>query len=330
MGDCPAHALVTGGTGFVGHHLVSLLVDQGCRVSVTSIPGDPLLSRLPDGVDGYAFDIRDGEATQEVLARVRPDVVFHLAALVGGRDVAALLSVNVVGTDTLLTAARSLEPPPVVVIPGSAAEYGLPMGRQAFDEDAPLRPISAYGVSKAAQTLTGLSYALRGEVPVIVGRIFNMAGPGEPTSMLCGAIASQIAGLEARGEAGVLRVGNLSPYRDYLDVRDVVRALAALWRQGESGRVYNISSGVARQVESLVGALVDKARVPVEIQPDPARQRPSDIPYCSGDSRRLREETAWTPQYGLDATLSDTLTFWRAQVIPLPGKDLARDVGPAQ
>lgn len=318
MGDGPARVLVTGGTGFVGQHLVSLLVGQGCRVTVTSIPGDELLARLPEEVDGHAFDIRNGGAAAEVLARVKPDVIFHLAALVGGGDLATLLSVNVVGTDTLLRAARSLETPPLVVIPGSAAEYGLPNGHEAFDEESSLRPISDYGVSKAAQTLTGLSWARRGELPVIVGRIFNMAGPGEPSSMLCGAVASQIAGFEARGEAGTLRVGNLSPYRDYVDVRDVVRALETLWRQGEPGRIYNISSGVARQVRDLVRELVAKARVPIDVQPDPERQRPSDIPYCCGDSRRLRDQTAWTPQYGLDATLSDTLDSWRDRIVSRP------------
>jgi GDP-4-dehydro-6-deoxy-D-mannose reductase len=280
-------------------------------VAATSIPADPLLANLPDGVRDFAFDVRDTDETSRVLRESRPDVVFHLAALLRSRNLSALLSVNAAGTDSLLRAARDLETPPKVIIPGSASEYGLPESRRPFDEHALLRPISAYGVSKVAQTLTGLGYALRGDLPVVVGRIFNMSGPGEPESMLCGAMASQISAFEAQGTPGVLHVGNLTPYRDYLDVRDVVRALWHLWLRGESATVYNISSGVARRVQDVVEELVAQARVPVTLEPDPARQRPSDIPYCCGDATRLRTGTGWTADYRLEQTLSDTLDAWR-------------------
>jgi GDP-4-dehydro-6-deoxy-D-mannose reductase len=322
MAASSARVLVTGGTGFVGQHLTAWLVDQGCRISVASIPGDPLLARLPEGVLGVAFDIRDEEAVGDQLTELQPDVIFHLAALFRGNDLSAMLSVNAVGTDTLLRSARSQPVPPVVVIPGSAAEYGAPTAREAFVEDSPLRPISSYGIGKVAQTLTGLGYARRGEVPVIIGRIFNMSGPGEPSSMLCGAIASQIAGFEASGESGVLRVGNLSPYRDYLDIRDVVRALGVLWQEGIAGEIYNISSGTARQVQQVVHKLATFSRVPVSIEPDPARQRPSDVPFCCGDATKLRTQTSWAPQYTLDETLAATLDYWRRQSL---AKELVKE-----
>jgi len=304
-------ALVTGGTGFLGHHLVTRLLAEGCDVAVTSIPGDPLLSRLPSGVRGYGYDVRDADASALALREQHPDVVFHLAALLRGRSLAALLAVNAGGTDVLLAAAREMVAPPRVVIPGSASEYGVPDGERPLVEEDPLRPISPYGISKAAQTLTGLSYARRNEVPVIVGRVFNMSGPGEPRSMLCGALASQVAEIESRGRSGAVSVGNLSPFRDYLDVRDVVGALWNLANSGEPATVYNICSGTARQVAEVADHLVSLSRVPVELVPDPTRQRASDIPYCRGSAARLKAATGWLPDYPLATTLADTLDSWR-------------------
>jgi len=305
--------LVTGGTGFVGRHVVDSLLSQGYTVAAASVPGDPLLLDLPEPVAGLAFDIADVASVSAVLERLKPQAVFHMAGLARGNDPARLLSVNAVGTDHLLRAARELSAPPTVVIPGSAAEYGLLDAEQPADEGAPLRPISAYGVSKVAQTLTGLSFAWRHQVPVIVGRVFNITGPREPPTMLIGAIAEQIAAIEAGDRPPVLRVGNLDPYRDYLDVRDAVLGLVSLWREGRSGEVYNLCSGVPVQVRAVVEQLVSLSEVDIEILPDPERQRPSDIPFCAGNPRRVLQATSWRPEHDLAASLADTLAWWRAR-----------------
>ncbi len=303
--------LVTGGTGFVGRHVVDSLLSQGYTVAAASVPGDPQLVDLPESVESLAFDIADTTAVTAVLERLRPQAVFHIAGLARGQDLARLLSVNAVGTDCLLRAARELTTPPTVIIPGSAAEYGLLAAGQPADEATALVPISAYGVSKVAQTLIGLGYARRHEAPVVVGRVFNITGPREPSTMLIGAIAEQIAAIEAGDRPSVLRVGNLDPYRDYLDVRDAVLGLVSLWREGRSGEVYNLCSGVPVQVRAVVEQLVALSEVDIEILPDPERQRPSDIPFCAGDSQRMRRETSWRPTYDLSASLADTLSWWR-------------------
>lgn len=303
--------LVTGATGFVGQHLIALLLERGYPVVAHSIPGDPLAHTLPDAVRYVACDVTDAEAVRSLVAEAAPAAIFHLAGLVRGRDLQRLLAVNVMGTDAVLKAASQCQTQPTVVIPGSAAEYGVLAGDVPVTEMAPLRPNSAYGVSKIAQTMTGLSYARRGDVPVVVGRIFNITGPAEPKVMLCGAVAGQIAAIEAGDVPPVLQIGNLSPYRDYVDIRDAVRALWLLWQKGQSGEVYNICSGEPRQVQSVVDALIAQARVPLTVQPDPARQRPSDIPFCAGNPSKLAEATGWTPERSLEATLRDTLDWWR-------------------
>lgn len=311
-GNTAATVLVTGATGFVGRPLVDLLLANGHRVAAASVAGDRLLETLPEGVEGLAFDILDGDAVAEALGRLQPAAIFHLAGLARGGDLQRLLSVNVMGTETVLRAAHGMASPPTVILPGSAAEYGaLPHGEPA-QETAPLRPLSPYGVSKVAQTLTALGYAWRHEVPVVVGRVFNITGPGEPATMLVGAIAEQVAAIEAGRRDPVLRVGNLDPYRDYLDIRDAVRALYALWQAGTPGEIYNVCSGAAIQVRSVVERLVAQSRVAISVEPDPERQRPSDLPYCVGVPARIRSATGWRPTLGLEVSLGAALDWWRS------------------
>jgi GDP-4-dehydro-6-deoxy-D-mannose reductase len=311
MGTVSGTVFVTGGTGFVGRHLVDLLLHDGNDVVLASVPGDPLLGDLPASVTSLALDILDADVVAGVFDRIRPAVVFHIAGLARGNDLRQLLNVNVVGTDNVLRAARAMATPPRVVIPGSAAEYGLLIEGQPARETTPLTPLSAYGVSKAAQTHTGLGYAWRGEVPVVVGRVFNITGPREPSSMLIGAIAEQIAAIESGERPPILRVGNLDPYRDYLDIRDAVRGLWLLYLEGRPGEVYNLCSGVSIQVRAVVDQLVGLSGVEIEILPDPERQRPSDIPYCAGDPERVQRDPSWRPERTLGSSLTDSLAWWR-------------------
>lgn len=305
-------ALVTGGSGFIGRHLVTLLVEQGYRVTATTRASrQEMIPVLPVNVPVSTCDLLDRDATLLTLRQAEPDVVFHLAGLARGDDLSRLLAVNVLGTENVLNAASQLPSPPRVVIPGSAAEYGIQDNGRPLDEQAGLRPISAYGLSKAAQVLLGQSLARRNQVPVVIGRVFNAIGPGEPDTMMSGSIAAQIAACEAGERPPVIRVGNLTPMRDFVDVRDIVRALLMISIHGQSGEVYNICSGQARQIEDVVRRMVSLATVPIELVPDPDRQRPSDVPCSVGDPSRLHRMTGWKPAIPFIRSLSDTLDWWR-------------------
>lgn len=307
----PRRALVTGASGFLGRHLVGLLLQEDYQVAVTSKTNLKALAGLP--VTSLPCDIRDADALALLLKQTAPQVVFHLAGLARGDDLAELLTINVSGTRALLEAAGQLREPPRVVIPGSAAEYGVQSDTAPIHETAVLRPLGAYGVSKAAQTLLGQSYALRGRLSVIIGRVFNIVGPGEPEAMLCGAIAAQVAGIEAGRHSPVVRVGNLSPVRDYVDVRDAARALLLLADRGESGSIYNICSGKPHRVEDVVQRLTRLSSVDISLTSDPDRQRPADIPYCLGDPSRIQITTGWRPRIAIEDSLRATLKWWRQQ-----------------
>lgn len=305
-----ARALVTGASGFVGRHLGGALSAAGLDVHGTAC------TPSPPGWPGewHEADVLDAERIGEVVGALRPEYVFHLAALTRGNDLEALLQVNVVGTENVLAAVAAARPHARVLVTGSAAEYGfaapdeLPIG-----ESQPLRPVSAYGVSKVAQSLAADRYRLAGSLAVVRTRSFNLTGPGEPDTLVCSAFARQIAEAEA-GLTPTVRVGNTDAERDFLDVRDAVRAYVAVAADGVPGEVYNVASGRATAIHDVLGLLLSHSPARVEVVRDEGRITGSDVPVQSGDAGRLREATGWAPRIELATSLGDLLGSWRERM----------------
>jgi GDP-4-dehydro-6-deoxy-D-mannose reductase len=162
-------------------------------------------------------------------------------------------------------------------------------------------------VSKLAQEMRAAAATL----PTLLARPFNHAGPGQSPSYATSAFAQQIADIEAGRREGVLHVGNLDAQRDITDVRDTVRAYQALAELGHPGLPYNVCSGRAHTMRSLLDILLSFARVRVRIEIDPTRLRPSDNPVILGSHARLTRDTGWTPAIPIEQTLSDLLQHWR-------------------
>lgn len=295
-------ALVTGAGGFVGHHLVAHLRDAGDDVLLTDHASDGL-------------DITDAPAVRDRLRDTRPDVVYHLAGAsdVGGswNDPRGTFRANAEGTLSVLWAAREAGVGRVLSV-GSADVYGrvspddLPIG-----EDCPLRPVSPYAASKVAADFVALQAFLGHGQDVVRTRPFNHLGPGQTDKFVAPALASRIVANERSGR-GRLPVGNLSPRRDFTDVRDVVRAYRLLVEHGRAGEVYNVCSGTAIAIQELAERLIDMAAIPMELEPDPALERPVDVPVLLGDGTRLRRDTGWAPEVPLERTLADLLAERRA------------------
>jgi GDP-4-dehydro-6-deoxy-D-mannose reductase len=166
-------------------------------------------------------------------------------------------------------------------------------------------------VSKLAQEELGLRAVTEDGIDVIVTRPFNHVGARQSPAFSVSGMARQIAAIE-RGEGQpVIRVGRLDTARDIMDVRDTVRAYSLLMERATPGTVYNIASGVARQMRTVLDALVQQSRVPVGIEVDPARMRPHDDLILVGDASRLRSATGWMPQIPFERTIQDILDYWR-------------------
>jgi GDP-4-dehydro-6-deoxy-D-mannose reductase len=295
-------AFVTGGTGFVGHWLVAHLIDAGDEVVVAD--GD--------------LEITDEAAVRAAVVAAQPDALYHLAAQAHVAESWArpvrTFSVNAVGTLCVLEAARACRRTPRVVLLSSAEAYGIvDPALLPVTEDTPLRPVTPYAASKAAAELIGLQAALGSDVPVVRARPFNKIGPGQSPAFLVSALAERLARAERDG-ADHLSVGNLSPRRDFVDVRDAVRAYRLLSLHGAPGEVYNVCSGRDVAVEDVARRLMALAGLDLRLVTDPALARPVDVPRMVGDPRRLMAATGWQPEISLDRTLGDVLAQWRQVV----------------
>jgi GDP-4-dehydro-6-deoxy-D-mannose reductase len=290
-------ALITGGGGFVGKHLERHLRDAGDDVTTTD--------RSIDGCD-----ILDAAALLDLFRKVQPEVVYHLAGAsdVGGswQTPQATFRANAEGTLNVLWAAREAECERVLTV-GSADVYGkVTADDLPITEDLALRPVSPYAASKCAADHVALQAFLGYSQHVVRARPFNHLGPGQTDRFVAPALAGRVARNELRGDEVVV-VGNLSPKRDFTDVRDVVRAYRLLVEHGAAGQVYNVCSGTAIAVQELADQFIAMATIPMRLEPDPDLQRPVDIPVLLGDSSRIHSDTGWAPQIPLEQTLRDLL-----------------------
>jgi len=298
-------ALVTGGLGFVGRHLVAHLEAQGDEVVTVDRHGD------------VPVDITDAAAVRAAVEAAAPQAVYHLA---GWADVGAswthpheVLEVNAVGTLNVLEACRHAGVDRVLSV-SSADVYGLVSEADLpLTESSPLRPTSPYAASKVAADALAQQAFLGHGLGVVRVRPFNHLGPGQSEAFVAPALAARIARAELAG-GGDVTVGNLSARRDFTDVRDVVRAYRLLIERGEPGEVYNVCSGVDVAVQDLVDQLAGMSRHPIRLVQDPALVRPVDLPVLRGDASRLAAATGWRPEIPLAQTLADLLDDMRSRV----------------
>jgi GDP-4-dehydro-6-deoxy-D-mannose reductase len=257
-----------------------------------------------------------------VAAAVRaaaPDRIYHLAAQsypsASWQAPVTTLRTNVEGTINLLEAVRAHAPAARVHIAGSSAEYGwVTPDEVPIPETRALRPASPYGVSKVTQELLGLQYHDSYGLHVLVTRSFNHVGPRQGDRCSIQTFCQQMALIEASRQPPILQVGNLEARRDFTHVADVARALWLLLGHGTPGTVYNLCSGAATRIGAIVELVRARGRVPVDVQVDPARLRPSDEAILQGDNTRLRAATGWAPQIAMPQIVDELLAYWRAAV----------------
>ncbi|MBU4301821.1 MAG: GDP-mannose 4,6-dehydratase [Actinobacteria bacterium] len=312
--------LVTGADGFVASQLLAEL-SRETDWRLTGIGLKPGPSAEVPGLEYKVLDITDHKTLGDYLAEVRPDTVFHLAAQPSvarsWEDPWSTYNVNLMGQVNLMESLLRLRLDTSVHIACSSEEYGkVPQGRMPLGERMPLKPCSHYAVSKVTQELLGLMYREAFGWRVLVTRSFNQAGPGQSPDFVVSSFARQVAMIEAGRSKPVLKVGNLEARRDFTDVRDTARAYRLLMEKGQPGAVYNVCSGMAPAISEILDMLLGLSDADIEVERDPARQRPSDVPLLLGDASLIRKEIGWEPIIGLEQTLEDTLDYWRQRVSP--------------
>ncbi len=294
-------AIVTGGAGFIGSHLVDLLLAEGVGVTVIDDLSTGLAERVPEGAELRVLDIVQREALQKVFEEVQPQSVYHLAAQASvvasvqdpGRD----CDVNVRGTLNVLDAAGGFEAPVVFTSTGGAL-YGDEAPMPTVEDRIPA-PLSPYGASKWAAESYVRTWALSSGIPHTVCRLGNVYGPRQSPHGEAGVVAI-FSGHLYEGRAPKL-YGHGKPTRDYIYVADVVDALRAA--SGTAG-VYNIATSVETDVLGIWKGL--SATAGVEIEPELADLRPGELQHSCLSIERAERELGWRPQVPIAEGLART------------------------
>lgn len=266
--------LVTGATGVIGRDVVARLVGEDVHT----------VGRGDAGRTGHhRADLASSDDANGVVRAVAPAAILHLA---GGRraDVRALYRDNVVATANLVDAAARLDDPPIIVVAGSAAEYGEPPRDDPIPEDAPLAPMTPYGRAKAAATLVAQTLAAS-RVTLTIARLFNVVSPELPDSTPLGNIRRQL--LAGSGSRRRVRCGRLDIVRDFVPSSFVAEALVRLVRTPHAG-VVNVCSGVGIQLADIVAAAADEGGFAVDVELDPELAAIPAVERVVGDPATLR------------------------------------------
>ncbi len=312
--------LITGVTGFVGSHLVDHIARTQPKAEIHGIcrwrSRTENIDHLTSGLTLHDCDIRDASSVHEVMAEVKPDQVYHLAAQsyvpASWHQPEETLSTNVLGQLHLFEAVRKLGLPTRVLIAGSSEEYGdVHADEVPIKETNPLRPLSPYAVSKVAQDMLGYQYHRSYKLDVVRTRAFNHEGPRRGSVFVTSNFCKQVAEIEKGRRPPVLCVGNLEAKRDFTDVRDVVRAYWLALEKGKPGEVYNIGSGRCWVIGDMLKLILSMTDQVIEVRPDPKRMRPSDVPVLLCDAGKFTRETGWKPEIPFEQTLRDLLQYWR-------------------
>jgi GDP-4-dehydro-6-deoxy-D-mannose reductase len=339
--------LITGVTGFAGSHLAEyLLTLDGVEVFGTARwrsrldnlrdleRAGKLNNLVEEAVDtpetmNRKFqagklnlvhgDICDPLSMRRLMATVRPDRIFHLAAQsyvpASWNAPSETFQINVIGQINLFEGILAAGLDPLIHIAGSSEEYGLVYPDEVpMKETNPLRPLSPYAVSKVAQELLAFQYHRSYGLKVVVTRGFNHEGPRRGEIFSTSTAAKQIAEIERGLRPPILYMGDLTCRRDWTDVRDTVRGYWLALERGTPGEVYNIGSGVSRTIQEMVDTLLSFSTNNICVEQDPARLRPSDVRILWADCTKFRQQTGWEPRIPFKQTMKDLLDYWRGRV----------------
>jgi len=299
---------MTGAGGFVGR-CVAQAVAEG-------VFGDCQLHTMSPGTD-----IRDAQAVLASIRQVNPDLVLHLAARSFVPDSFAdprlTLDVNLLGTLNLLSALKESAFQGRVLYVSSGDVYGaVPESELPVTEQRLAHPRNPYAVSKLSAELLCQQWHYSEGLDVMVARPFNHIGPTQDSRFVVPGFARQVSQIAAGKQAAELVVGDIDVTRDFSDVRDVIRAYAAMFRGGRPGSIYNVCSGREVKIRWILNEFCRMAGVDPEIRQDVSRLRPNEQRRMVASHDRLRADTGWELSIPLETSLEQILEHFRTNETP--------------
>jgi GDP-4-dehydro-6-deoxy-D-mannose reductase len=317
--------LITGITGFVGGHLTERLLQDGghelhglSRVGVW--PAE--LSHLRGVAELHAVDLLRAAGIEHLLIDLRPDWIFHLAGYANtGKSFQEPMQAwegNWRATFNLYEAIAHSKVRPRVLYASTGLIYGGTGGAdRPLGETEPLSPASPYAASKAAAELLSYQVTRHPGLDVVRVRCFNQIGPRQSPEYATANFARQIAAIERGEQPPVVETGDLSGRRDLTDVRDMVRAFVALMERGGAGEAYNVGSGVALSMRTVLERMLANSRARIEVREQADGRRSGDTTSVRAGIAKLQVATGWQAEHSLDRSLADLIDYWRTRREPI-------------
>jgi UDP-glucose 4-epimerase len=297
--------LITGGAGFIGTSLVSSLVQRDADVHVLDNLSKGDADRLPEGIMVHKVDIRSDEVL-DLFEKYSINSVVHLAALhhlpYCKEHPTEVFDINVMGTRNVLRAAANSPDTSQIVFASSAAIYGT--HEDPIVEDTDLDPMNIYGETKLIGEKLVFAFHDQYDLDSSILRLFNVYGAHDPTPHLIPTIINQL-----HSNSHTIELGNLTPRRDFVYIRDVVRAFQMVLNHRQPGVcTYNVGTGTSHSVREVVETVEDIWNTEINIVSNDDRTRSKD-PYClHADISKITDSVGWEPRF----TLRDGLQEMRS------------------
>jgi GDP-4-dehydro-6-deoxy-D-mannose reductase len=315
--------LITGFSGFVSRHFIEHLEKNDIGAEILGIDMEPPVFSANDFTNiHFTFEnvnLLDDERVENIIYRFQPDNILHLASSssVGFSWKEPILSFrnNTNIFLNLVEAVRRLGLRCRILSVGSSEEYGnVSENMLPLTEEYEPHPVSPYGVARSSQEQLSRVYAQGYNLDIVMTRSFNHIGPRQKEVFVIPSFARQIVEIKEKGrDEGTLRAGDVSVVRDFLDVRDVVRAYSSLFEKGISGEVYNICSGRGYSLKEIINMMAGIMGVKVKIEVDQGLIRPSDNRIVFGNNEKLKTTTGWQQQFSLKQSLTDIIEYWKGR-----------------
>jgi GDP-4-dehydro-6-deoxy-D-mannose reductase len=302
--------LVTGGSGSLGFHLLNLLPRNASKIYAFHRSSEIPHRHLED-VKYIQGDLLEANEILNVIKEIQPSEVYHIASQsnvgISHRNPQITLNVNIIGTLNLLEAIRKESPKTRVLLLSSSDVYGP--GTHHLDtlrtEEDPFIPLTPFATSKAAMEILGKQYITAWDMHISFVRPFNFTGPLHSRKFVLPSITAQLINIQKYGAEPIIYTGNIDVSRDYIDMRDLARALVLVMKNSESGEIFNICSGQVRTVRELIDTLIGYCEVDVELCRDPSLERKTDQPLLAGSAEKLMKRTGWKPLIKIEDSLFD-------------------------
>jgi len=316
--------LITGFSGFVSAHFLELLnrIEPGSEIlGIDKNVPDFNFSSYPNlKIQFRSVDLLDRNSLEQILVPFRAEYILHLASISSvAKSWQTPIDSFVNNTNIFLNLVELIRIRNIscrLLSIGSSEEFGQVYEKELpLTEEHPLRPLSPYAVARVSQEMLSKVYADGFLQDIIITRSFNHIGPGQRDIFVISSFAKQLV-LLSRGEKEVNKIvaGNLSIIRDFIDVRDVVKAYYLLFKEGRKGEIYNICSGHGVILEDIIYKMSELLGMKIQIEVDPQLIRPNDNKKIIGSYQKIKNELGWTPEISIEKSLSDVIQYWQTKL----------------